>query len=396
VEQKSMTAALDLASRVHAQSRSFLWSHEMRMVSRAARTLLALGLLLVIACGRDKTAPAAGSSTGGVPTAAPTTVTTAPVAVSQQPLTIRATGSFTAAESSQVSPKVAGQIIATPVDVGATVKAGDVIGRLDDRDARARLAQAMATLQQAQATAANAKAQVERSASLVKTGDISASDFQTLTTQVATANAQVAQAQAQVTLAQQQLDETIIRAPFRGHVSARPVAAGEFVTTASSIATVVRVQPIKLELQVPEADAAKVKVGMPVSAQVASYPNREFVGKVTAKNPALNPESRALTVIAEFPNDDLALSPSMFATAAVRLPETQQVIAVPKEAVFTPAGSPSPQVFVAQDGRARLRVIQAGPPQGNLVSVTSGLQPGDVVITSSPDKLFDGQPIHAQ
>jgi membrane fusion protein (multidrug efflux system) len=135
---------------------------------------------------------------------------------------------------------------------------------------------------------------------------------------------------------------------------------------------------------------------MPVSAQVASYPAREFTGKVTAKNPALNPESRALTVVAEFRNDDLALNPGMFATAALRLAETQEVIAVPKAAVFTPAGSPSPQVFVAEDGKARLRVIQTGPLQANAVTVTSGLKPGDVVVTSNPEKLFDGQPLNAR
>jgi len=368
----------------------------MCQVTCASRTLVVLGLFIV-ACGRGQTAPPDGSSSGSDrSTTAPVAVTTAPVSVSQQPVTIQATGTFTAAESSQVSPLVAGQIIATPVNVVDTVNAGEVIGRLDDRDARARLVQAMATLQQAQATAANAKAQAQRSASLVETGDISANDFQTLTTQVATANAQVAQAQAQVTLAQREVDQTIVRAPFRGHVSARPVAAGQFVTTAASIATIVRIQPIKLELQVPEADAARITIGMPVSVRVVSHPDREFVGKVTAKNPALNPESRALTVVAEFRNDDLSLNPGMFATAAMRLPETTQVITVPKEAVFTPAGSPSPEVFVVQDGRARLRVIQTGLGQGDVVPVTSGLQPGDVVITSNPDKLFDGQALNVR
>jgi membrane fusion protein (multidrug efflux system) len=251
----------------------------------------------------------------------------------------------------------------------------------------------MATLQQAQATAANAKAQMDRSSSLVETGDISAGDFQTLMTQVATANAQVAQAQAQVTVAQQQLNETVIRAPFRGHVSARPVAAGEYVTTASTIATVVRIQPIKLELQIAEADAARIEIGTAVSAQVVSHPDREFTGKVTAKNPALSPESRALTVVAEFVNGDLALRPGMFASAAVHLTRTQQVLSVPKEAVFTPPGSPSAQVFIVQEGTARLRVVQAGQARGALVPVASGLEPHDQVITSNQDSLFDGQPV---
>src|SRR6185295_10809104 len=109
--------------------------------------------------------------------------------------------------------------------------------------------------------------------------------------------------------------------------------------------------PIKLELQISEADAAKVGVGTAVSAQVASNPGREFTGTITAKNPALNPESRTLTVVAQFTNRDLALNPGMFATAAVHLQQTEQVMTVPKEAVFTPAGSPSAQVFVVQDAK---------------------------------------------
>jgi RND family efflux transporter MFP subunit len=367
-----------------------------RSIRRACARAAALATVFAIATSCHRSAPGEqAAATAGTPGAAstPVPVTTATVTVSEQPVTIAATGTFTAAEISQVSPQVPGQIVATPVDVGDLVKPGDVIARLDDRDARARLAQASATLQQAEATAANAKAQMDRSASLVRTGDIAAGDFQTLTTQVATANAQVAQARAQVTLAEQQLTETVIRAPFRGHVSARPVAAGEYVTTASSIATIVRIQPIRLELQISEADAAKIETGMAVSARVASYPDREFVGKITARNPALDVQSRALTVIAEFKNDDLALSPGMFATAAVRLARTEQVISVPKEAVFTPAGSPSPQVFVAQNGTARVRVVQTGTAQGNLVPIASGLQPGDIVITNNQDKLFDGQPI---
>jgi membrane fusion protein (multidrug efflux system) len=354
---------------------------------------LMISSAMTVACGRSNGRAASGTPPSTAAPPQPIAVTTASVSVTEQPRTIAVTGTFTPKESSQVSPLVPGQVNATPVNVGDTVKAGEVIARLDDRDARARLTQAMASLQQAEATAANAKAQRDRSAALVRTGDISAVDFQTLTTQVATATAQVADAQAQVTVAQQQLDETIVRAPFRGHVSARPVAAGEYVTTASSVATIVQIQPIKLELQIGEADAARIDIGTAVSAQVASQPNREFTGKITAKNPALNAESRALTVVAEFQNEDLALNPGMFASAAVRLPETQKVISVPKEAVFTPPGSPSAQVFVVHDGTARLHVVQAGQPRGDSVPIASGLEAGQQVITSNQDKLFDGQPV---
>jgi RND family efflux transporter MFP subunit len=352
-------------------------------------------VLLWLGCGRSSSpGHASASQTPARPN--PVKVAAAAVVVKQAPVTIRATGTFTATESSDVSPMVSGQIIATPVDVGDLVRPGDVIARLDDRDARARLAQAVATVQQSQATAANAQAEENRSADLLKTGDISKSDFEKLSTNVATANAQVAQGQAQVTLAEQSLAETVIRAPFQGHVSARQVAAGEYVTTASKIATIVKIQPIRLELQIPEADAAKIVTGMTVAAQVVSHPAREFIGRVTAKNPALNVESRALTVVAEFPNADLKLNPGMFATAEVRLRQTQQVLFAPRAAVFTPTGSPSSQAYVVQEGKARIRVLQTGETQDDLVRVISGLEPGDSIVTSNQDKLFDGQPVDIQ
>ena len=90
------------------------------------------------------------------------------------------------------------------------------------------------------------------------------------------------------------------------------------------------------------------------------------------------------------------MKPISWASAAVRLPRTQKVLSVPKEAVFTPPGSPSAQVFIVQDGAARLRVVQAGPPRGALVPIASGLEPGDRIITNNQDKLFDGQPVAAQ
>ena len=93
-------------------------------------------------------------------------------------------------------------------------------------------------------------------------------------TQDTGAAAAVAQARAQLASAQKAVDDTTVRAPFAGHVTARPVAAGEYVTPASKVATIVRIQPIKLELLVKEADAVKVRRGLPVQAEVSGYPGR--------------------------------------------------------------------------------------------------------------------------
>ena len=107
----------------------------------------------------------------------------------------------------------------------------------------------------------------------------------------------------------------LFRAPFAGQVTARPVAVGEYVSKSSKLVTVVRSNPLKLQLQMPEANASRIRLGLRVTAHVAAYPTQEFTGEVSAINPAISVESRALTVEVRFQNPDLRLQPGMFATS---------------------------------------------------------------------------------
>ena len=309
------------------------------------------------------------------------------------PRVIRATGTFAADESSAVTPQVSGQIIATPVDVGAFVQSGQVLVRLDPRDATLRLQQAEALLQQAEAEAQRAKVEAERNAQLVQSGDISRSSYDRLTAQVAVADASVAQARAQMASAQKAVDDTTVRAPFAGHVSARPVAVGEYVTTASKVTTVVRIQPIKLNLQVPEADAARLRLGMAVRAEVSAHPNDVFTGAIAALNVALDATSRTMSVEARFPNRDSRLAPGMFGTAEVRLSTTERGLFVPRRAVVPTTDGESSAVYVIDGEKARLRVVHAGDEHDGAVRILSGLEPGASVVAGGLDRLFDGAPV---
>src|SRR5262249_25816929 len=134
---------------------------------------------------------------------------------------------------------------------------------------------------------------------------------------VATQEASVESSKSAVGMAQKALADTQIRAPFAGYVSARPVAAGEYVATSATIATVLRITPVKLELHVPETYSSSIKLGLTVEASVSGYPGRVFKGKVSAINPAVDTNSRTFTAEVEFSNGDLALKPGMFATARV-------------------------------------------------------------------------------
>ena len=362
------------------------------MKQRNAIFLLYSLSLVLCSCTATKQSVQAGSATVKF-----TEVATAKSVVRHVAAAFDETGTFVAEELSDIAPPVAGRILRTPVDVGAFVKQGQVICELDHRDAelklqqvRAQLAEAQAAVRQAQmrigldsgkfdaakvpevaaaranfesaeAQAKLAAADAQRYANLVASGDVSRSAFEKARTQQETAEAQanaskqqweaalngarqsyqvVSSSQssldavnAQAAQAEKGLADTYIRAPFDGFVSDRPASAGEYVALTNKIATVVRVKTLKLQLQTPEQRAAKAQVGMRVLAHVSAYPDREFEGKVSAINPAIDPNSRIFVLEARFANPDNALRPGMFSTARVVLPGGEDAVFVPKKAV---------------------------------------------------------------
>lgn len=350
----------------------------------------AVGIALLSACESADEAAKAASSAPVASKPAVIPIATATAIARQVSTVVRATGTFVADESSDMTPQVSGQVVATPVNVGDRVTAGQVIVRLDDRDARLRLDQVQASLQQADAQAQHARAEATRYRKLEQRGLISPSEIERLTTQVATAEAAVAQVRAQVASAQKALDDTAVRAPFSGHVSARPVAAGEYVTPASKVSTIVRIQPIKLELQVPQSDAVKLGTGMPVHAELAAYPGVTFKGSVSALNVAIDPSSRAMTVEARFPNADARLTPGMFGSAQVHLPATEPAVFVPAAAVIKIAGGTSSAVYVIEENKAQVRVVQLGEERDGMIRVHAGLRGGESLATSNLDRLYAG------
>jgi len=352
-----------------------------------------IGLVAVCAalgaagCGGDD----ARASTAAPPATADaglTAVTGVTVIKQDVPVIVRATGTFTPDEASDVAAPVSGQVVKTLVNVGDIVKSEQPLLLLDDRDARLRLDQARASLERAEADAQKAKTDATRSGELFQKGFTTRSEYERLVTQDTGAGAAVAQARAQLASAQKAVDDSVVRAPFAGHVTARPVAAGEYVTPASKVATIVRIAPIKLELMVKEADAVKVRRGLSVQAEVSGYPGVVFAGSVSALNVAIDPNSRAMTVEATFPNTDARVTPGMFGTAQIRLPATETAMFVPSGAVLKIANTDA--VYVIEGDRAQLRIVQLGDARDGMVRIESGVQEGAIVATNNLDKLVDG------
>ena len=417
--------------------------------------VLAAAVLMLAACSKD-----AGTSVAAAGAPKRISVPVARAQTRMVPAGFDATGTFAADETSDVAPLVAGRVVSTPVNAGDFVRQGQVICRLDPRDAQIRLEQARAQVNEADAglrqtqsrigltggaafdasrvpevaaaranyesagaLARQAAADAQRYANLVSSGDVSRSAYEKAHTQQQTAEAQANAARqqyeaalnaarqgwgavetsqasleavrAQLAQAEKALADTTIRAPFDGFVTARPVAAGEYVSTSSKIATIVKVGVLKLQLQVPEQRAAQVKLGMTVHARVAAWPGREFTGKVTAINPSIDPNSRIFILEARFTSPSAELRPGMFATAKVLLPSGENAVFVPRSAVLRDRTTDSYQVFTIENGTAHLKVVVAGESEGDSIRIAAGLAGTETVAAGRLDQLFDGAAVEA-
>lgn len=279
------------------------------------------------------------------------------------------------------------------------------------RAANANYEQTVAELRQAEANE-------KRYRELVETGDVSIQNYENYRTLRDTARARVnaakqqleaaanaarqnnqaikaAQAgvdaaRTQVATAQQAVADTIIRAPFSGFVSNRAVAVGEFVTSSTPIITLLRTNPLKLQMQLSEAEVPGITIGMGVSLEVEAFKDRKFAGTVTAVNPAVDPVSRAATIEASVENSGNLLRSGMFATARIAKQGGKVGIFVPRSAVFNDQTTQSYRVFVIQEGVAKLRVVQLGTEEGNSIQIINGINPDEMVATINLPQLYEG------
>ncbi|MCC6990840.1 MAG: efflux RND transporter periplasmic adaptor subunit [Acidobacteria bacterium] len=343
------------------------------------------------------------------PAATAVAVDAVPVRGEDRPVTIEATGSFAADESSEVAPETSGRVVATPVDVGAIVARGQVLVRVQGVEAGLRLDEAQAAVIRAEANVRLAESQntlarttAERYAALMSTGDVSktladqsATQAETSVQSVTTARASLAEARAQLAQAEKAVADIAVTAPFAGAISARHVALGEYVQPSTPVVTLVKVDPLRLLLTVPAVQAAQVERGQRVTTTVDAYPGRTFTGVVSAVNPVIVTESRSFVTEVRVPNPGGVLKPGMFAVATIDQGRTSRVLTVPRAAVVEDVNTNSWRVFVIdQDSRARLRVVQLAPRQsGDRVQLLGGVEEGERVATTQLADLYDSAPV---
>lgn len=345
----------------------------------------------------------------------------------EQPIVrfIRVTGTLTAQEQAEVAAEIAGRIVATPVERGVTIVTGNALVRIaaaeveaQAREAEANAAQIRARLGQpsgeafdiervpevasARASERLAHADFDRIRMLFERKLVSQAEFDLRQAQAANAERQVesalnaaeqqrqslAAANARVTLAQKALADTVVRAPFAGVVSERLVSVGDYVTRGTKVASVMRVNPLRVELTVPAQYIAAVREGLAVDLEVDALPGQTFTGRVRYVSPDVRAESRALLVEAVVPNDDGVLKPGLFVAARIEAATPSTGLVIPASAVQTISGTS--RVYLVVGDRLEERIVTLGQSVGDLVEVTGGLEAGSVVATTGLAQLTEG------
>jgi RND family efflux transporter MFP subunit len=397
-------------------------THARRATAAIAGTVASLVLLAGLASGCG-TAQGEADANNNEPAALSVSVAVA----TEQPITrfLRVTGTLAAQEEAEVAAEIQGRVIATPVERGTRVAEGADLIRIAPAEAQAQAAEAEANAAQLEGRlglsggaefesdrvpeVANARAQLtlaqgdfDRAKMLFEKKLLSQADFDQRSAQAEVARRQfeiarngamqqyqaLLAARARVVLARKALADTVVRAPFAGVVGERLVSNGDYVTRGTKVASVLRTNPLRVQLTVPEQYSAEVAVGRSVSFEVDASPGQKFSGQVRYVSPALEANSRTLVVEAVVPNDTGALKPGFFATALIEQASRSPGILTAATAVRTVAGTS--RVFVVSGDKAEERIVTIGQPVGDLIEITSGLKAGETVATSNVSTLADG------
>jgi RND family efflux transporter MFP subunit len=378
-------------------------------------------------CSRDKTATAAAKNSAEERKVA---VTVAQAQGRDVQRSIQIVGTLLAQEEVTLANEVPATVDTILVDLGDPVRRGQVVIKLDEREARIEVERQAATLQmarealqrarqvlmldqanvqRAQALLADAQTNLRRFQGLFAEGAISASQRDSAQTQydvalaslraseaqlesdraaVKNTDASVEQAVAVLEMARKRLKDTDIVSPLDGFVRKRLVNPGETFKEKTPLLSLVATQALKLQDEVPERFAPLVRVGHPVQAEVEAYPGRSYAGRISRVSPSVDADTRTFTVEASIPNPGGVLKPGSFAKAALITGTDRAVSFVPEDAVASFAGIV--KVFVIADGKAEERRIKTGLRADGWAEILEGVKVGETVATSNLSQLATG------
>jgi len=305
-------------------------------------------------------------------------------------LVVRGTVAALPNEDVKVSALVGGRVDAVTVAEGDSVRAGQVVARIDTRTTQDQQKQAEAARQQAVAQLENARLNLQRNEQLFTRGVAAGKEVEDARTAVAQAQAALDQATAALNSVGLQLDRAEVRSPIAGQVVKRMVSVGEQVdgTASQPIVEVANIERVELGANVPAEQLANIDVGDRVTITTDAYPERSFEGRIVAVAPAVDPATNTTLVRMRVENKDHLLKVGMFAEARVRLAEHTNALLVPVAALSRDEDSGA-AVYIVNGDTATRTPVKTGLEEDGQVEVLSGVEEAQSILTTGVHGLGD-------
>ena len=402
--------------------------------SNSSKSLSALAGLVVIvlaaggslSCKSDY--PASGRAAGADNKAQPRQVKTVKVTETPVGQMVTVNGTLAAYDQTTISVKVPGRLQNISVDLGSVIRKGQAIAQLEQADYRLRVQQAEAalaqararlglspdgaddrvaaeqtgTVRQAKAVLDEAKAKKDRATRLVQQGVIPKAEFDSADAEYKVAlsryqdgleeirNRQglLAQRRSELAMARQQLADTTVYSPMAGVVQEKKSSVGEYLAAGAPVVDIVRIDPLRLRVEVPERESQSIRTGQSVRVTVEGDPE-SYLGYIKRLSPTISQQNRVLAVEADVPNNG-KLKPGAFVRAEIVTDQVATAATVPTNAIVTFAGIE--KVITIEGGKAVEKPVLTGRRGPDWVEIKSGVNVGQSVVIN-PGNLQSGQAV---
>ena len=349
------------------------------------KALLAVGALVLVICGIKAMQIVTMVTTK--PPMPVATVTSAPVKEEDWAPMLSAVGAVSAVQGAMVSTELAGTVSEIMFQNGGVAKKGDVILKLD-------ASQEEALLRSAEAEAELARTDLERTRGLASQNVVSKAELDAAESKFRRLTAVVDQMRSNIR------KKTIV-APFDGELGIRQVNVGQMINAGQQVVLLQSLDPVYVDFALPQQHLQNLSTGLEARVRTDALPGREFVGKLTAINSAVDTVTRNLTLQATLENPDHALRPGMFIKIDIVLPEKHKALVIPGSAIsYAPYGD---SVFVIEKQKdnktgkesqvLRQQFVRVGEARGDFVSITTGLKAGETVVGTGVFKLRNGMAV---
>lgn len=320
---------------------------------------------------------ATGSNAGGTQSgnSKALSVLTEVVKLDESSKAIYASGTLVPNEEVEIRSEVAGRLVSLNIREGLLIPKGSIIAKIKADDIAAQLKKLAMEEQLAKQIEARQKKLLEINAISKEEYEIAANKVGTLS--------------ADKELLQVALERTTLKAPFSGKIGLKNISEGAYISPTTVIATLVQINPIKLDFTVPERYLNDVKLGQELLFEVDGSAGT-FNARIVALDPKIDPNLRTLKVRAQANNSSGKLYPGMFVKVNLKLNSTPAIM-IPSETIIPILGGK--KVYVKQGGRVKEMLIETGLRNEKFVQVLSGLNVGDSLITTSLMNLKNDQPV---